>query len=117
MRELQLLTSLASHPQRIMTRDELYGEVWGGVPRRADRSVDVYVSRLRSKLARALPESAADPHPHRDRLPLLARGLTDLARPGVTFTSFLHPRHSRVTSCRAAAESLPAATAPGPALK
>jgi DNA-binding response OmpR family regulator len=55
VRELQLLTTLAAHPQRIMTRDELYGEVWGRVPRRADRSVDVYVSRLRAKLATALP--------------------------------------------------------------
>lgn len=55
VRELQLLTTLAAHPQRIMTRDELYGEVWGRAPRRADRSVDVYVSRLRAKLAMALP--------------------------------------------------------------
>lgn len=55
VRELQLLTTLASHPQRIMTRDELYGEVWGRAPSKADRSVDVYVSRLRSKLSQALP--------------------------------------------------------------
>lgn len=55
VRELQLLTALASHPQRIMTREELYAEVWGGSPRHADRSVDVYVSRLRSKLGRVLP--------------------------------------------------------------
>ena len=55
MRELQLLTTLDSHPQRIMTREELYAEVWGGSPRDADRSVDVYVSRLRAKLAEALP--------------------------------------------------------------
>ncbi len=55
-RELQLLTTLAAHPQRIMTRDELYAEVWGRQPRNADRSVDVYVSRLRSKLGDALPE-------------------------------------------------------------
>jgi DNA-binding response OmpR family regulator len=55
MRELQLLGCFASHPERIMTRDELHAEVWGGPPRRADRSVDVYVSRLRSKLGRALP--------------------------------------------------------------
>ena len=30
MRELQLLTTLAAHPQRILTREELYAEVWGG---------------------------------------------------------------------------------------
>jgi DNA-binding response OmpR family regulator len=56
MRELQLLATLAEHPQRIMTREELYAKVWGGEPRRDDRSVDVYVSRLRSKLGEALPE-------------------------------------------------------------
>jgi len=56
VRELQLLTTLAFHPQRIMTREELYAEAWGGRPRHADRSVDVYVSRLRSKLGEALPD-------------------------------------------------------------
>jgi DNA-binding response OmpR family regulator len=58
MRELQLLTILASNPHRIMTREELYAQVWGGTPRHADRSVDVYISRLRSKLGEALPESS-----------------------------------------------------------
>lgn len=55
MRELQLLVTLAGHPQRIMTREELFAEVWGASPRPDDRSVDVYVSRLRSKLAQVLP--------------------------------------------------------------
>ena len=58
VRELQLLESLAAHPQRIMTREELYSEVWGGRPARADRSVDVYVSRLRQKLAAVIPGRA-----------------------------------------------------------
>jgi DNA-binding response OmpR family regulator len=56
MRELQLLITLASHPQRIMTREELFTEVWGSPPRHDDRSVDVYVSRLRAKLGEALPD-------------------------------------------------------------
>ena len=55
VRELQLLATLAENPQRIMTREELYAQVWGGEPRSDDRSVDVYVSRLRSKLGEALP--------------------------------------------------------------
>jgi DNA-binding response OmpR family regulator len=55
VRELQLLVTLAGHPQRIMTRDELFAAVWGHLPRRDDRSVDVYVSRLRAKLGKALP--------------------------------------------------------------
>jgi DNA-binding response OmpR family regulator len=55
MRELQLLVTLADHPQRIMTREELFAAVWGSEPRPDDRSVDVYVSRLRAKLGEALP--------------------------------------------------------------
>ena len=55
MRELQLLVTLSEHPQRIMTREELFAAVWGSEPRREDRSVDVYISRLRSKLGEALP--------------------------------------------------------------
>ena len=55
VRELQLLVSLSELPQRIMTREELFAQVWGGQPRDDDRSVDVYVSRLRAKLGEALP--------------------------------------------------------------
>lgn len=55
MRELQLLVTLSEHPQRIMTREELFAAVWGSRQRREDRSVDVYVSRLRAKLGEALP--------------------------------------------------------------
>ena len=56
VRELQLLVTLSEHPQRIMTREELFARVWGGRPRSDDRSVDVYVSRLRAKLGEALPD-------------------------------------------------------------
>ena len=55
VRELQLLVTLWSNPQRILTREELHTSVWGTAPRRDDRSVDVYVSRLRAKLSEALP--------------------------------------------------------------
>jgi len=107
MRELQLLTTLAAHPQRILTREELYAEVWGREPRHDDRSVDVYVSRLRSKLSDALPGQRPDPHPQRHRLPLFAGRLMREPSPiAGPFTSFLHPRYSQVTSCRGAAESV-----------
>jgi DNA-binding response OmpR family regulator len=56
VRELQLLTELASNAERILSREELYEAVWGRSPRRSDRSLDVYVSRLRAKLGEALPE-------------------------------------------------------------
>jgi len=55
MRELQVLTALAERQGRIVSRDELYAVVWGEPYRRSDRSVDVYVARLRQKLSRALP--------------------------------------------------------------
>jgi DNA-binding response OmpR family regulator len=55
VRELQLLTELAQNAERVMTREELFEEVWGRSYKKSDRSVDVYVGRLRSKLNRALP--------------------------------------------------------------
>jgi DNA-binding response OmpR family regulator len=55
-RELQLLTALASRAGRIVSREELYHEVWGEPYRKSDRSVDVYVGKLRLKLERALPQ-------------------------------------------------------------
>lgn len=44
-----------AHPEWIMTRGELYRAVWGRALEAGDRLVDVYVSRLRAKLGRALP--------------------------------------------------------------
>jgi DNA-binding response OmpR family regulator len=55
MRELQLLTALAERRDRIVSRAELYAVVWGEPYRKSDRSVDVYVGKLRQKLADALP--------------------------------------------------------------
>ena len=55
LRELELLVALARREGRIVSREELYGTVWESPLRADDRSVDVYVHKLRSKLARALP--------------------------------------------------------------
>jgi DNA-binding response OmpR family regulator len=55
VRELQLLTELAHNAERVMTRQELYARIWRRRYRKSDRSVDVYVGRLRAKLGRALP--------------------------------------------------------------
>jgi DNA-binding response OmpR family regulator len=55
VRELALLTALAERTGRIVSRQELYRAVWGGALREKDRSVDVYVARLRAKLERELP--------------------------------------------------------------
>ena len=56
LRELQLLAALARRQGRMVPRAELYGIVWGTPLRPGDRSVDVYVYKLRSKLAAALPD-------------------------------------------------------------
>src|SRR6266536_2310913 len=56
VRELELLAALARREGRIVPREELYETVWGTAFRAQDRSVDVYVHKLRSKLAIALPE-------------------------------------------------------------
>ena len=50
VRELQLLTALARRQGRIVTREELYTAVWQRPFRANERSVDVYVKRLRRKL-------------------------------------------------------------------
>ncbi len=55
VRELQLLTALVERRDRIVSREELYAVVWGEPYRKSDRSVDVYVGKLRQKLGRALP--------------------------------------------------------------
>jgi DNA-binding response OmpR family regulator len=39
-----------------VSREELYRTVWGEPYRKSDRSVDVYVSRLRLKLEQAVPD-------------------------------------------------------------
>jgi DNA-binding response OmpR family regulator len=55
VRELELLTALAERCDRIVSREELYRVVWGEPYRKSDRSVDVYVGKLRQKLDAALP--------------------------------------------------------------
>jgi DNA-binding response OmpR family regulator len=54
-RELDLLTALVARAGRIVSREELYDSVWGEPYRKSDRSVDVYVGKLRQKLDDALP--------------------------------------------------------------
>ena len=53
--ELALLAALARREGRVIPREELYRTVWDAPMRADDRSVDVYVHKLRSKLAAALP--------------------------------------------------------------
>lgn len=52
-KELELLFHLASHPNRVFTRDQLLDEVWGFEYYGDSRTIDVHVKRLREKLAGA----------------------------------------------------------------
>ncbi|HWX74421.1 MAG TPA: helix-turn-helix domain-containing protein [Solirubrobacteraceae bacterium] len=56
VREFELLAAMAQRIGAIVTREELYATVWGGPLRVGDRSVDVYVSKLRGKLEAAMPD-------------------------------------------------------------
>jgi DNA-binding response OmpR family regulator len=55
IRELRLLTELARRADRIVSREDLFSLVWGREMRARDRSVDVYIRKLRVKLEVALP--------------------------------------------------------------
>lgn len=49
-KEFELLRFLASHPDRVFTREQLLSEVWGTDYYGGGRTVDVHVRRLRAKL-------------------------------------------------------------------
>ena len=55
VRELSLLVALARRSGRVVSRSELYAVVWRQPYRRCERSVDVYVGKLRQKLEEAAP--------------------------------------------------------------
>jgi DNA-binding response OmpR family regulator len=55
VREYELFTALASRPDQVMQRPEIYEIVWGGAMRHRDRSVDVVVRKIRGKFERLAP--------------------------------------------------------------
>jgi DNA-binding response OmpR family regulator len=55
--EFDILALLAQHPKRVVTRDRLRAEIWGDDWLADDHAVDVHVSNLRTKLAKAGAES------------------------------------------------------------
>ena len=55
VREFQVFLVLAERPDRVVPRAEVYQRVWGGTMPRRDRSVDVFVRKVRRKLAAASP--------------------------------------------------------------
>ena len=55
VREFGLLVALVQRTGRIVSRAELYRLVWDSDLRDGDRSIDVYIHKLRAKLEAALP--------------------------------------------------------------
>ncbi len=55
-REFELIELLASARGRVLEREEIYQRVWGYAMARGDRSVDVFVRKLRQKLEKASPQ-------------------------------------------------------------
>ena len=52
-REFEILALLMEHPKKVFTREQLYEQVWGGTYMGDDNTVNVHISNLRSKLAKA----------------------------------------------------------------
>ncbi len=49
-KEFELLLLLASKPDKVFTRDEIYGKVWGEDIIVGDRTIDVHIRKLREKI-------------------------------------------------------------------
>ncbi len=49
-KEFELLVLLASKPNKVFTRDEIYDHVWGNNIIVGDRTIDVHIRKLREKL-------------------------------------------------------------------
>jgi DNA-binding response OmpR family regulator len=58
VREFQTFWALAEQRDRVVSRPEIYARVWGGQMAYRDRSVDVFVRKVRHKLAEAAPSWA-----------------------------------------------------------
>jgi DNA-binding response OmpR family regulator len=54
-REFELIQVLADAAGRVIEREEIYQRVWGYAMAHGDRSVDVFVRKLRQKLEKASP--------------------------------------------------------------
>jgi DNA-binding response OmpR family regulator len=55
-REFELIELLAAGEGRVLEREDIYSRLWGYAMVRGDRSVDVFVRKLRQKLEKASPE-------------------------------------------------------------
>lgn len=51
-KEFELLALLASNPDKVFTREEIYNKVWGSNIIVGDRTIDVHIRKLRKKLGK-----------------------------------------------------------------
>lgn len=49
-KEFRLLTLLTSKPSRVFTRSEIFNHLWGSDNRASDRTIDVYIRKLRERI-------------------------------------------------------------------
>ena len=64
--EFEILTALAEHPGRVLSRTMLLERMWGDSTYRDPRTIDVHIRHLREKV---------EPDPHEPRLLLTVRGV------------------------------------------
>jgi DNA-binding winged helix-turn-helix (wHTH) protein len=106
VREFELLVAMARRAGAIVTREELFATVWKRELRQGDRSVDVYISKLRTKLEATMPDRRfIHTHPGfgyrfqpqsqhaRDAAPPVAPGAPDPPRPSPEGPSPEGPSH------------------------
>ncbi len=56
IREFEVLYALALHHDRVIKRAQIYELVWGATMKHRERAVDVFVRKVRIKLAEAAPD-------------------------------------------------------------
>src|SRR5438270_10344718 len=56
VKEFETFMVLAARPDRVVRRAEIYQRVWNRPMRPHDRSVDVFVKKVRQKLGRNAPD-------------------------------------------------------------
>ena len=49
-KEFEIVELLLSNPDKVFTREEIFGQIWGGEVVVGDRTLDVHIRRLRRKL-------------------------------------------------------------------
>jgi DNA-binding response OmpR family regulator len=54
-REFELIQALADANGKVIEREDIYQRVWGYAMAHGDRSVDVFIRKIRSKLQKASP--------------------------------------------------------------